>query len=222
MNHSICMVCGRAGAGLRPLPRPDETSPHRFTAAPVCESCVAPAVEVLRDVVRRAEVADTDEADDVDRMVHLIAFLGSHGLEIGEAGSGFDGQAAKRRALHAILDSLERQLICSQCWSRGPESRIHVIPYFNNTVGRYVTAFRCDGCIDGALAETIARVTEVDGPVEIDTLGDLFRSHGVFVREWMRGDPLDRLRPAMVNVLASLRGASVRLRLRLGTTAPVH
>ena len=222
MNDSTCMACGRAGGGLRLLPRPDETTPLRFSTAVVCETCVAPSVEALRGLVRRAECADADDADEVDRVLKLAAFLRAHGFQRTDAGTeGLQGWVGVRRGLHAALDSLERQLVCSQCWSRAPESRVHVIPYFNNSVGRYVTSFRCDGCIDSALDETIARVCEVDGARELDTLGDLLSSHGVFVHEWQRGDSLDRLRPAMVQVLSSLRGPAIRLRLRIGAAWPV-
>jgi hypothetical protein len=221
MNDSTCTACGREGGGLRPLPRPDETAPLRFTIQAVCETCIAPSIEALRDIVRRAECADADDADEVDRVLKLAGFLRACGIQ-GDAGADEeDGWAGARRVLYALLDSLERQLVCSQCWTRAPESRVHLIPYFNNSVGRYVTSFRCDACIESALAETIARVREVDGASELDTLGDLLSSHGVCVHEWQRGAPLDRLRPAMIEVLASLRGQAVRLRLRLGSALPV-
>jgi hypothetical protein len=188
--------------------------------AEVCEACVAPAVEALREVARAAH----DGIDmEVHQMLQLVAFLKANGLEVGETMmGGLPGTAGVRHGLLALLDSLERQLICSQCWSRGPESRTHVVPYFNNSVRRYVTSFRCDACVDAALAETIARVRDLDGASEIHTLGDLLRAHGVLVSEWARGEPLDRLRPAMVGVLASLRAAAVKLRLRVGESAPMR
>ncbi len=215
MTDPTCRACGRAAGTLRPLPWPDDDAPQRFSTASVCQACVVPSVEALRDVVRRAEIADADDADEVDRMVQLIAFLRGHGLVVAESAAGGLHAAGVRRRLHAALDSLERQLICSQCWSRGPESKIHVVPYFNNSVGRYVISFRCDGCVDGALTETMARVRDVDGAGEIDTLGDLLRSLGVLVDEWVRGDALDRLRPAMVSVLSTLRGPAMQQLLRI-------
>ncbi len=222
MTDSTCRACGRAVGWLRPLPWPDDNAPLRFSSAPVCETCIAPSVEALREIVRRAENADAEDSDEVDRMAQLIAFLRARGLAVAESAvDGLCGAAGIKRSLHAVLDSLERQLICSQCWSRGPESKIHVVPYFNNSVGRYVTSFRCDGCVDGALAETMARVRDVDGAGEIETLGDLLRSHGVFVHEWLRGDGLDGLRVAMVNVLASLRRPAMQQRLRIRATTPI-
>lgn len=215
MTDPTCRACGRAAGTLRPLPWPEEDARLRFSAAPVCESCISPSVQALREVVRRAEIADADDADEVERMVQLITFLRARGMAVAESAADGLNEAAVRRSLHAVLDSFERQLVCSQCWSRGPESKIHVVPYFNNSVCRYVTSFRCDGCVDGALAETMARVRDVDGEGEIDTLGDLLRSHGVFVDEWVRGEALDRLRPAMVNVLASLRRPAMQQRLRI-------
>jgi hypothetical protein len=217
MIASTCSVCGRSGDGLRPLPQPDDGTPLRFSMAQVCEACVAPAVEALRAVARCGE-----SGTEIHRMLQLVAFLKASGLEIGEAMmGGRPGTAGVQQGLLALLDSFERQLICSQCWSRGPESRIHVVPYFNNSVRRYVTSFRCDDCVDAALAETIARVRDLDGASEIDTLGDLLRSHGVSVSEWLRGEPLDRLRPVMLGVLDSLRRAEHKLRLRIGATAPL-
>jgi len=222
MSDSTCIACGRAGVRLRPLPRADETAPLRFSTAVVCENCVAPSVEELRGLVRRAEYADADDADEVDRVLKLDAFLRANGFQRADTGTeGLEGWVGVRRGLHAALDSLERQLVCSQCWTRAPESRVHVIPYFNNSVGRYVTSFHCEGCIDSALGETIARVREVDGARELDSLGHLLSSHGVFVHEWQRGDPLDRVRPAMIEVLSSLREPAGRLRLRIGAGWPV-
>jgi hypothetical protein len=207
---------------MRPLPRPDDRTPLRFSMAQVCEACVAPSVEALREVARRAAGGDGETGTEVHRMLQLIAFLEANGLQIGETMmGGLPGTAGVQHGLLSLLDSLERQLICSQCWSRGPESRMHVIPYFNNSVRRYVTSFRCDACVDAALAETIARVRDLDGASEIDTLGDLLRAHGVSVVEWLRGEPLDRLRPAMVDVLGSLRGGDLKLRLHLGESAPM-
>ena len=221
MIDSTCTACGRAGGDLRPLPRPDDSTRLRFSTGLVCETCTAPAVEALRDVIRRAECADSDDCDEVDRMSRLVAFLELRGLDMSEMDAGGLAAAGVRRRLHAFLDSLERQLICSQCWSRGPESRMHVVPTFASNAGRYVTSFRCEDCVDGALAQSIARVRDVDGASEIDTLGDLLRSHGVLVHEWLRGESLDRLRPVLMDVLASLRGPAVRLRLRIGSTAPM-
>ncbi len=216
MTDPTCRACGRAAGTLRPLPWPEEDAPLRFTTAPVCERCIAPSVAALREVVRRAELADAEDGDEVARMLALIAFLRRHGLAVAEcAAVGLHGAPEVTRSLHAVLDSLEPQLVCSQCWSRGPESRIHVVPYFNNSVGRYVASYRCDGCVDAALTEAMARVRDVDGAGEIDTLGQLLRSHGVLVDEWARGDALDLLRTAMVSVLATLRRPAVQRRLRI-------
>jgi hypothetical protein len=213
MTDPTCRACGRAGT-LRPLPWPDDDAPPRFRAAPVCQRCIAPSVGALREIVRRAEIAD--DGDEVDRVLGLIAFLRGQGHAVAEsAAEGMRGAPEITRSLHAVLDSLERQLICSQCWSRRPESRTHVVPYFNNSVGRYVTSFRCDSCVDGALTETMTRVRDVDGANELDSLGCLLRSHGVLVDEWVRGGALDRLRPAMVKVLAALRRPAMQQRLRL-------
>ena len=216
MTDPTCRACGRAAGTLRPLPWPDEDAPLRFTTAPVCERCIAPSVGALREIVRRAELAGAEEADEVARMLALIAFLRRHGLAVAESAAvGLHGAAEVTRSLNAVLDSLEPQVVCSQCWSRGPQSRIHVAPYFNNSVGRYVASLRCDGCVDAALAEAMARVREVDGAREIDTLGHLLRSHGVMVDEWARGEALDRLRRAMISVLATLRSPAVQRRLRI-------
>jgi hypothetical protein len=216
MIEPTCRACGRAAGTLRPLPWPDEDAPQRFTTARVCERCIAPSVGALREVVRRAELAGAEAADEVARMLGLVAFLRRHGLAVAEnAAVGLHGAPEVTRSLHAVLDSLEPQLVCSQCWSRGPQSRIHVVPYFNNSVGRYVASLRCDGCVDAALAETMARVRDVDGASEIDTLGRLLRSHGVLVDEWARGEPLDRLRSAMISLLATLRRPAVQRRLQL-------
>ena len=43
-------------------------------------------------------------------------------------------------------DQEERQVVCSGCLQVFPESLVHVIPHFNDSVAAYVTTYRCGEC----------------------------------------------------------------------------
>jgi hypothetical protein len=216
--ENACSECGRTGGELRNVP--GRAPAGVIGVVSVCETCVAPAIEKLRDIVRRV-AADADDGDAEMDMLLLIALLKRSGLEITEGHmGGRPGMEGVRFGLLTILDSLERQLLCSGCGAPGPESRMHVIPWFNGTLARYVATFRCGSCVHPALAETIARLRDTDGPADIDGLGELLRQHGIHVHEWLRGDPPEVVRPLMIRIVQMIDAGSMKL--ALGTTTPLR
>jgi hypothetical protein len=220
-GESKCHVCGRAGGDARFLPRRDGAG--AFTAEKVCETCVMGAVDELRAVVARAEAADDIEDDDGEagfEFLMLHAFLATGGLEVTEElKGGVDGFAGVRQGVRALLDRLERQLMCSQCVARGPESRVRVVPAWNESAGGYVTTFRCPACLPATIDETCARV-EHAAQAELDNLGAFFQRYAVFVHEWMRGDPIEKVRPLMISLVRAVGDGTMRL--PLGATSSMQ
>jgi hypothetical protein len=104
----------------------------------------------------------------------------------------------------------ERQIICSACLQVLPESLIHVIPYYNNEVGRYVTTYRCEGCWLQSLDETRARLESTEDETEIASAAAFFERHGVFLHEFRRGDPTSIVRKLLVQMIDLLRSTAIR------------
>jgi hypothetical protein len=105
----------------------------------------------------------------------------------------------------------ERQFLCSGCLAVTPESAIHVVPCFNQTLGDYVTTYRCGACWQVALKETETRVAQTQDPAEFALLGAFFERHGVTLHEFKRGDPLAVVRPLMVRMIDLMRLGAIRL-----------
>lgn len=207
-----CSLCNTGGRAVRPLPRPDESTPARFTLAPVCEPCVMQAIAELRAVVERAAADPDDDEAEMD-MFLLVALLKRHGREItAEHTRGREGLEGIRHGLLTILDDLERRLMCSACGELIPESRATVMPWFNPQARAYVETFRCSACLPASIAESIRRVREVDGRAELDSLGECLRDHAIFVHEWLRGDPDEVVRLLFVHALQEIGRRSLVLR----------
>jgi hypothetical protein len=114
----------------------------------------------------------------------------------------------------------ERQVVCSACFEVVAESFIHVIPYYNADVGRYVTTYRCEECWLPSLEQTRARLERTEDETEIATAAAFFESHGVFLHEHRRGDPLPVIRKLLVQMIDLLRSGAVRL--SIGPLAPAN
>jgi hypothetical protein len=114
----------------------------------------------------------------------------------------------------------ERQVVCSACFEVVAESLIRVIPYYNADAGRYVTTYRCEECWLASLDETRARLQRTEDETEIASVAALFESHGVFVHEHRRGDPVPAVRKLLVQMIDLLRSGAVRL--SIGPLAPAN
>lgn len=105
----------------------------------------------------------------------------------------------------------ERQFACSRCFAIVPESRVHVVPGFNETLGTYVTSYRCDDCWQPTLDETAARLAASDDEEEIASLCTFLERYGVFVFEFRRGDPLPVVKQILLQTIALMKSGAVRL-----------
>ena len=115
-------------------------------------------------------------------------------------------------------DSEERQILCSGCLQVFPESLVHVIPYFNSSVNAYVTTYRCEQCWMPALEETRTRLAATQNEAEIVSAGAFFQRHGVYIQEFLWGDPNPNVQNILLRVIDLLR--SEGLRISIGPDIP--
>ena len=116
--------------------------------------------------------------------------------------------------------SEERQALCSSCFEVVPESRVHVIPCFNDFLNAYVTSYRCETCWQPSLAQTRARLAAAETLDEVATLGEFFGRDGVIVIEYHRRDPLPAVMEALLRRVDQL--GTEELRLSIGPARPLH
>jgi hypothetical protein len=107
-------------------------------------------------------------------------------------------------------DVEERQIVCSACLQVVPESLIHVIPYYNGDVGRYVTTYRCERCWLPSLEKTRARLEITEDETEIASAVAFFERNGVILHEFRRNDPTPVVRKMLVQMIGLLRSAAIR------------
>jgi hypothetical protein len=105
----------------------------------------------------------------------------------------------------------ERQFACSRCFAIVAESGIHVVPTFNESIGGYVTSFRCDACWQPSLDETASRIAAAENDDEIASLCTFLERHGIFLFEFRRGDALPAVRTLLERTLVMLKSGSIRL-----------
>jgi hypothetical protein len=117
-------------------------------------------------------------------------------------------------------DPEERQIVCSACLQVVAESLVHVIPYYNGDLGRYVTTYRCEACWLPSLEETQALLESTEAETEIASAVAFFESHGVFLHEYRRGDPVPVVRKMLVGMIDLLRSAAIRP--SIGRLAPAN
>ena len=115
-------------------------------------------------------------------------------------------------------DPNARQVVCSACFQVVAEHLIHVIPAYNADACRFVTTYRCEQCWLPSLEETQARLEATEDEAEIASVAVLFESHGVFVHEFRRGDPVPLVRRILVRMIDMLRSEAIRL--SIGPLAP--
>jgi hypothetical protein len=103
------------------------------------------------------------------------------------------------------------QIYCSGCLQAFSESLVHVIPYFNIGVNAYVTTCRCEQCWIPALEETRTRLAGTQSEAEIASAGAFFQQHGVYIHEFMRGDPASVVQRILLRMVDLLRSGGVRI-----------
>ena len=114
----------------------------------------------------------------------------------------------------------DAQVVCSACFQVVAEHLIHVIPAYNADVGAFVTTYRCEQCWLPSLEETQARLQTTEDEAEIASVAAFLESHGVFVHEFRRGDPLWLVRKILVRMMDMLRSGAIRP--SIGPLAPLR
>ena len=116
-------------------------------------------------------------------------------------------------------DDEERQVCCSGCLQIFPESQIHVIPCFNDSAEGYVTTFRCQQCWIPSIEETRTRLAGTENDDEIFSAAAFFQRRGMYIHEYLRGDPAAAVRKCVLTFVDMLR--SKDLRIPIGRDIPL-
>jgi hypothetical protein len=116
-----------------------------------------------------------------------------------------------------VDEPAERRVFCSGCLEVVPESRVHVIPFYNEDARGYVTTYRCDRCWLASLDETRTRLAATADEAEVASAVAFFERHGVVIHESRRGDPIVVVQRMLGALLDRLRSGA--LRLTIGPTA---
>jgi hypothetical protein len=116
------------------------------------------------------------------------------------------------------LEGSERSVFCSGCYNVFPESKIHVIPHFNETVMNYVTTYRCNECWLSALDDTTKRLARASAN-ELAQVAEFFGRHNVSVDESAGGNQPEVLRAVLLRMIELIR--TEVLKLTIGETFPI-
>ena len=103
----------------------------------------------------------------------------------------------------------ERAVLCSACLRVHPESAIRVFPRYNSDVGGYITNYTCEPCGMPSLQETRDRIRTTEDLVEIESLALFFHRHGVYVHEFLRGDPMAVVRILLDRMLVMVEAGDI-------------
>jgi hypothetical protein len=105
----------------------------------------------------------------------------------------------------------ERQVLCSACLQVHPASAIHVFPRYNGDVGRYIAIYHCTQCGMPPLEETRDRIRTTENLAEVESLARFFQRHGVYLHEFLRGDPIDVVRKLLDRMLVMVEAGDIKL-----------
>jgi hypothetical protein len=91
-----------------------------------------------------------------------------------------DGGARIAPEPKLLSKSETAQYMCSKCLRVVSQEHVHVIPWFNDTLGDYVTTFRCDDDWQASLSETRVRfLAHLDDADERSRFVAFFARHGI-------------------------------------------
>jgi hypothetical protein len=117
-------------------------------------------------------------------------------------------------------DTEERQIFCSGCLQVFPESLVHVIPYFNSSVNAYVTTYRCEQCWIPSLEETRRRLASTQNAAELLSVGAFFQRHGVYIGEFLWGDPASDIQKILLRMIDLLGSEGIRISIGADIPSP--
>jgi hypothetical protein len=221
-DTGACGSCGSVlpAADLRRVPRRQGDG---VVEALVCVPCVP---RLFDDI--RALLADDDGSDYSDAVmagVVVAVWFRTRGVA--------DAAIQKERplrdilvAVRELLDEMQandgrlgRRALCSGCMGVTAERAIAVVPAWNDSAGDYVTSFRCPACLATTIDGVRARLADPARTGELERLCELFKRHAIFVHEYLRGDPIEQVRPIVLHLLDLI--ASRALVIPIGDTVPL-
>ena len=174
---------------------------------------------------------DADERDDMTPLLMLLTLLCARGHiseDLRDDEPHGEGMEHTRQQVLALLRRIERgdhlpievefTALCSACYRVLPASQIRVLPWYNDSVGNYVTTFRCGECFARSIAETRAHL-EAGGDREVVQMCEFFGRHAVTIDEYHRGDQLAAVRLFLLDMLDILAEGTIAL--PIGETVPL-
>ena len=91
--------------------------------------------------------------------------------------------------------------MCSGCHTPTPAAEIHVIPFWNSTVRRILTTYRCNNCWLAGLDTTRAALNSGDADVIPSFCDFLVLQRFTTDAETLRNAPPDEARPMLLTLL---------------------
>ena len=111
----------------------------------------------------------------------------------------------------AETQSDERQVFCSACLQVHPELAIHVFPRDNDDVGGYIAIYHCEQCGMPSLQEARDRIRTTEDLTEVESLARFFQRYGVYLHEFLRGDPMAVVRKLLDRMLVMVEAGNIKL-----------
>lgn len=113
------------------------------------------------------------QADDADH-ARFHAPTEGHAVSLTDGGIAVD----PRPTILTADESAGSEYMCSSCYKTFSQAHIHVIPWFNDSMGDYVTTFRCDDDWLSSLDETRAHfLASVEKPEDRARFVAFFERH---------------------------------------------
>jgi hypothetical protein len=166
-----------------------------------------------------AELRETLAAEDAP-VEELAAWLRTAGVRDAAIEEGRPLPELRREILD-LLDELEsnggrlgRRAMCSACGGIVAERAVTIIPFWNDDHGTYVTTFRCPACLPAAIEQVRAELSDPVRPERVAHVCAFLQRHDVHVHQYLRGDPVEQVRPVALFVLDRL--ASRQMVLPMG------
>ncbi|MCY1060697.1 hypothetical protein [Nannocystis sp. SCPEA4] len=229
-RHVQCSACDvlRLESETHNIPTLDRAT-SSYVDGYYCDAHVSAALATVRAHIAGLDLED-DERDDMTPLLTLHALVRSRGLMSeslpADAVAGEGMERVRNEAL-ALLDLLPHtrlpiggpSALCSGCYRTVLAAQVRVIPWFNDSVGDFVTTFRCGDCVATSLADTRARLA-AGGAREISQLAEFFQRHAITILEHRRGDPSETVRPLVERVLEMIERREHLL--QIGETVPLQ
>src|SRR5262245_36106129 len=124
-----------------------------------------------------------------------------------------EGNEAQGGTAAPISQERARQVFCSGCFTVLLESKIHLIPCYNDALRNYVTTYRCESCWLDSIDETRERIELTESSSDIELAAEFFKRHAVFIHEYLRGDPPEDVKRALLRLIDLMKTGGLKLRI---------